>query len=244
VCGAACAPLGAVDFSKNCEERRGVHLPPTGRMVEYVLCTGCGYSFAPMFASWSHADFQREIYNDQYVQVDPDYAGARARDNARFLNDTFGAHSKSFRHLDYGGGDGSLSRLLRRSHWRSKSYDPFVDHDVKPGDLGTFGLITCFEVFEHVPDVHGLVTSLAALLAPGGLLLFTTLVSDGQLAAGQPPAWWYAAPRNGHVSLFSSGSLAVLAGKHGFQRASLQGLLHLFWRQELPAWARQLAGAR
>lgn len=244
VCDAACVPLGEVDFNKNCEEARGIRLPYTGRMVQYVTCTGCGYSFAPGFAGWSHADFQREIYNDQYVLVDPDYTGARARENARFLIESFGEAGKQVRHLDYGGGDGTMSRLLREAGWDSASYDPFVDLQVRPAELGTFRLITSFEVFEHVPDVQRLVADLAALLAPAGLLMFSTLLSDGELAPGRPPDWWYAAPRNGHISLFSARSLALLARRHGFSCASAQSLVHLFWRQEFPAWARHIVQPR
>lgn len=240
VCDAPCVPLGAVDFNKNCEERRGTRLSPSGRMVEYVTCTACGYSYAPLFRGWTHDDFKREIYDDQYVVVDPDWTGARARENARFLSEAFGTHRKSFRHLDYGGGDGTLSRLLRQAHWRSKSHDPFYDDGMKPVSLGRFDFITCFEVFEHVPDVHGLLAAIEALLAPRGLLLFSTLVSDGELMPGKPPSWWYAAPRNGHVSLFSSRSLGLLARRFGFESASSQGLLHFFWRGEIPVWARRV----
>ncbi len=242
VCAATSAPLGAVDFSKNCEERHGLRLPPAGLMVEYFLCDACGHAFAPMFANWTDADFQREIYNDGYGRVDPDWSGARARANAQYLIATLDARRDAFRHLDYGGGDGSLSRLLREARWHSQSHDPFVDHERQPADAGPFQFITCFEVFEHVPDPHRLLGSIDALLAPDGLLMFSTLVSDGELLPGQPPAWWYAAPRNGHVSLFSSRSLGILARRHGFSCASSQGLLHLFWRGVFPAWARPVIG--
>lgn len=242
VCASASALLGSVDFSKNCEERRGLRLPASGHLVEYRQCTACGHAFAPAFASWTPGDFRREIYNGQYTLVDPDWTGARARDNALYLGSAFGPRARGLHHLDYGGGDGTLSRLLREAGWSSQSCDPFVDHGVDSASLGRFPFITCFEVFEHVADPHGLVRDIAALLAPDGLLMFSTLVSDGELSPGQPPSWWYAAPRNGHISLFSSRSLGALARRHGFSCASAQGLLHLFWRGEFPAWARPLLG--
>lgn len=40
--------------------------------------------------------------------------------------------------------------------------------------LGRFDLVTCLEVLEHVADKPAFVTGLAAVLAPGGLLLLST----------------------------------------------------------------------
>lgn len=243
VCGASCGVLGAVDFNKCCEEARGMTLPPSGRQVVYLLCGGCGFCFAPEFSGWTEEDFQREIYNADYIKVDPDYAGTRPRVNADTLIATLGGRHAGMRHLDYGGGAGMLSRLLRQAGWDSVSYDPFVDRDIRPESLGQFGLVTCFEVFEHVADVAGLASRLQALLAPEGLMLVSTLVSDGQLAAGQALTWWYAAPRNGHISLFSSRSLAVLAQRHGFNVASFSPDMHVLWRGGFPAWASHLLKA-
>ena len=41
-------------------------------------------------------------------------------------------------------------------------------------DLGRFDLVTCLEVLEHVADKPGFIAELAAMLAPGGLLVLST----------------------------------------------------------------------
>ncbi len=240
VCAGACAPLGTVDFNKCCEEARGTRLAPSGRLVQYVACQGCGFCFAPEFSRWTPADFEREIYNADYSRVDPDHAQTRPRVNAGTLRDTFGDHGRSIRHLDYGGGAGRLSELLRQARWRSVSYDPFFDRRKRLEDLGRFQLITCFEVFEHVADVRALMQRLDGLLAADGLMLVSTLVSDGQLTPGVPITWWYAAPRNGHISLHSTRSLALLAQQQGFSIAHFSTDLHVLWRGEFPPWASHL----
>jgi hypothetical protein len=51
--------------------------------------------------------------------------------------------------------------------------------------------------------------------------------------------WWYAAPRNGHISLFSRESLARLGAKQGLNFGSLIPDPHVFWRGA-PAWAGHL----
>lgn len=238
VCQATCVPLGTVDFNRSCEAARGLHLPPAGRPVEYLHCTGCGFSFAPAFRAWSAADFAREIYNQDYARVDPDHRETRPRASCETLLATFGAAGRSIRHLDYGGGAGRLAELLRGAGWHSTSWDPFFPGQLPPG--GRFHLITCFEVFEHVADPPELMQRLVALLDKDGLVLASTLVSDGQLRPGAPLDWWYAAPRNGHISLHSRGSLARLAAGQGLELASFSADIHLFWRGQFPRWARHL----
>jgi SAM-dependent methyltransferase len=126
-------------------------------------------------------------------------------------------------------------KLLRESHWNSTSYDPFVDKNRTLCELGKFELVTAFEVFEHVPDVQKLMYELRALIAPRGLVLFSTLLSDGSLDSRQRITWWYASPRNGHISLYSRKSLAILAQKNSFNCGSFSNLFHAFWN-EVPPW--------
>ncbi len=53
-----------------------------------------------------------------------------------------------------GGGNGNLSEKLSAANWQSTSYDPFPNGSVNLSEIGTFDLITAFEVFEHVPQVN------------------------------------------------------------------------------------------
>lgn len=239
ICGAECRLIDAVDFNRSCEEVRGRYLPVLGKLVDYYLCDDCHFCFAPELASWTLEDFERNIYNHEYAQVDPDYSDARPRANAGTVLGLFDEVSLQIRHLDYGGGNGLLSSLLFERGWDSISYDPFVNRDVEPHELGTFDLITAFEVFEHVPDVNRLAAELGLLLRADGFILFSTLLSDENITRGQRLTWWYAAPRNGHISLFSRRSLETLARKNGFAFGSESNDLHAFWRGS-PRWAAPL----
>ncbi len=243
ICDDRCFALDVVDFSKSCEEVRGKYLPLTGIPIYYYRCEHCGFCFAPEFSHWTLEDFENRIYNMEYGEVDPDYLDVRPRANAKFLLDIFSSDGTVIRHLDYGGGNGLLSSLLRESGWRSTSYDPFVDRDISPKDLGKFDLITAFEVFEHVPDVTQLITTLSSLLAQDGVVLFSTLLTDGNLASHQRLNWWYASPRNGHISLFSSKSLALLGAKESFRFRSLATTFHAFWKT-VPPWIERLIPSR
>lgn len=243
VCGAASELLDVVDFNKSCEEQRGQFIKLSGVPIYYALCPRCGFCFAPEFAHWSREAFAERIYNDGYVVADPDYREARPRANADYLINLLGDGVKSVRHLDYGGGNGLLASLLREAGWQSQSYDPYAEGSLALEALGRFELITALEVFEHAPDVQGLMAHLGRLLAPGGMVLFTTVLSDGHIARHQRLDWWYAAPRNGHISLYSRASLHWLAQQHGYQFGSFSSSLHLFCT-EPPCWARHLFSSK
>lgn len=241
VCQSPAPLLDTVDFNKSCGDITGRRLPPSGTSVRYHLCSVCGFCFAPEIQAWSREQFADSIYNDDYRFVDPEYVRDRPLGNARTLNDAFGGSKQHLRHLDYGGGSGLLSATLRELGWNSASYDPFVDVSTNARDLGTYDLVTAFEVFEHVPDIQVLLEELDALCRPDGLILFSTLLSDGQIAFGRKLTWWYASPRNGHISLFSTNSLTRWMSSKGLQVASMNANVHVACRT-LPQWAEHLVG--
>lgn len=242
VCDSATAIYDVVDFHKSCEELRQHFLPLSGRPIYYHRCPGCGFTLAPEFSQWSDQDFERHIYNADYVEIDPDYVSARPLANAGLLNDMLGDSRALIRHLDYGGGSGGLAATLRQQGWQSSSYDPFPRNQQALAELGKFDLISAFEVFEHVPDVNQLMRNLSALMDEQCMVVFSTVLSDGYIRPNQRLTWWYASPRNGHISLFSKQSLVLLAKRHQLQFGSFDGgSLHCLFNR-LPAWAEKLLG--
>lgn len=242
ICAGTAVAHDVVDFNKSCVEGSGTFLPLAGIPIYYYLCQGCGFCYAPEMYAWSTDEFAQRVYNDAYTQVDPDWIEARPRGNAQHLQEVFGAAGRTIRHLDYGGGIGLLSDLLQGAGWNSRSYDPFVDRDVDPKSLGRFDLVTSFEVFEHVPDAPRLIDDLAALVSDDGLVYFSTLVTETSIAPHQRLTWWYAAPRNGHISLYTRSSLATLGARQGFRFGSITSNLHAYWRT-VPDWAAHLFAA-
>lgn len=236
VCNNVCSLLDVVDFNKSCEEANDRYLPLAGIPVYYARCGHCGFCFAPELMSWGWEQFEAKIYNAEYVSVDPDFIKIRPHENASTLHSIFGDQAHLFKHLDYGGGSGLLSKLLSQLNWQSTSGDPFMDRQLDMAQLGKFDLITAFEVFEHVPDVQQLMSNLHSLLAPNGIVLFSTSLSDGNIHPKKRLDWWYASPRNGHISLFSMQSLAILAQAKGFTFGSFSSELHVFFTN-VPPWA-------
>lgn len=240
ICAQAAPLYDVVDFNKSCEENNGHFLPLSGHAVYYARCSNCQYIFAPEFGSWTDQDFLDKIYNADYVKVDPDYRFARQQENAGLLNNLFGPYRMYLRHLDYGGGNGILAQLLSGAEWQSVSYDPFPKNNVRLPEIGRFNLITAFEVFEHVPDPHALMDNICKLLdGEESMVFFSTGVSDGKVKHNGRLDWWYVAPRNGHIGIYSTKSLRILGQAFGLQYGSLGTSFHAYFRK-LPPWAENL----
>ena len=94
------------------------------------------------------------------------------------------------RALDLGAGSGALALRLRDAGWDVLAADvnaveykaclPFLQLDFNRQDFaselgpGTFRLVTCVEVIEHVENPIGFLRNVRRLLSPGGVAVLTT----------------------------------------------------------------------
>ena len=217
--------FGAVDFNRSCEDWRRVALPLSGRRVTYHRCPSCELLFTGDFDAWSKEDFLCRIYNDGYAEVDPDYIELRPASSADMLGRMFGSALAGMTMLDYGGGNGTLAALLTREHGaQAETYDPFDPaYDVQPSR--SYQLVTCFEVLEHTPNPRATIREIAGMVAADGLVVFSTLLQPSNFSQ-QGLNWWYVAPRNGHVTMYSATVLAALWQEAGFEVSSISPMLH------------------
>lgn len=185
-----------------------------------------------MFDDFTPEDWKREVYNDRYLEVDPDYSGERAERNAPLvasiasqLGLTDPGRSSILierpRVLDYGSGNGKLTELLACLPAECAAWDPLGAQE-RPSRQ--FDLVTCFEVFEHTTTPVETAREAVAFIRPGGALLFSTMVCDD---LGPQELNWYVAPRNGHVSIHSTKSLDTLFAGLGFGTQHLTPNVHM-----------------
>ena len=220
-------------FLPHLRGRKGATLPPSGEPVTYFRCRACCLLFTPHFDILSAAQLAARIYNAEYATADPDFAEARPRYLANLLRDVLEPAKDSIRALDFGGGQGLLARLMREAGFEGyASYDPFFGNSAP--NSGGYDLITAFEVVEHSRDPIAPFQEMLALLRPDGAVLFSTALQPRCLDAD----WWYIAPRNGHVSLHSRGSLRHIARHLGVRLLSIDPTLHLFCRSPANLAAR------
>lgn len=236
-CDGTARLFGVVDLNKNCQITRQKVLPCSGIPVYYYCCPDCRFIFTTFFDIFTHADFERVIYNDDYLLVDPDYVSARPNANASLMKQAFPT-SKPNRLLDFGCGNGTLARLLGANGFAQVDcYDPYIPRfSQKPPHK--YDCIVSFEVFEHSTDPIRMLADLNDLLADAGVVLFSTCIQPeniDQIGLN----WWYAGPRNGHVSLYSKESLSMLAQRFSLKLFSFNQNLHLLFRN-VPECARHL----
>jgi 2-polyprenyl-6-hydroxyphenyl methylase/3-demethylubiquinone-9 3-methyltransferase len=234
-CGTDAPCCGLTDFGKHCRIRETKRIDYTGIPIYYYRCPACQFIFTTAFDGFSRDDFLRHIYNDDYLRVDPDYQTERPKAAFAILERLF-THGRPERILDYGGGEGRLAELLRAAGYpHVDTYDPFVPrHATRP--QGDYDCVFCIEVVEHSTDPKGTFEDMSRFLGEDSLILFSTLLQPENIDA-LGLNWWYAGPRNGHVSLYSKASLVRLLRSLGFLFASFNDNIHLAFRT-IPPFAR------
>ena len=224
LCGHVCPPFDVVDFNKFCSSTNAYAFGLSGITVTYYRCPWCRLLFTRFFDDWSHSDFQRFIYNEDYIRVDGAYATDRPAKDSAAVAALLDGLAKDMRILDYGSGNGTFARGLQaRGYTDVTSYDPFSQPE--PPD-GQFDLITLFEVIEHVPDSEAVLRAVGKLLRPGAAILFSSGFQPKDIATIRCN-WWYVGPRNGHCSIFATETMAMLAESLGLALRGETGLCAL-----------------
>ncbi len=140
--------------------------------------------------------------------------------------------------LDYGGGYGMFTRLMRDNGFAFYRQDIYCENLFAKGfdisDLRTgvkFELVTAFEVFEHLPNPEAAVSNM--LKYSDSIFFSTELVPAG---VHKKDDWWYFMPETGqHISLHTAGSLNFLAKAHNLNYYTNNRNLHLFTPKKLNA---------
>jgi hypothetical protein len=231
VCDGATALFDVVDFAKTCDAR----LYPAGLAavpVYYLRCSTCGFIFTDFFDDFTPQQWSAQLYNDDYYRsVDPAYADERPVNNARGVDHLLRHLKHSTIGLDYGGGSGRTCAHLREMGYRYDTVDPFGARSLTPEFAGRYNFCTAFEVAEHTPDPRAFVQAIVELASPARLaILIGTQLNDGIATDAARLSWWYAAPRNGHISLYSRRSMQLLAERFGLHYTPFSGRTHLFTR--------------
>ncbi|MGA2886636.1 MAG: class I SAM-dependent methyltransferase [Terracidiphilus sp.] len=230
VCGGEAHPFDILDFNKSCD----CTLYPNGMSatpVIYRLCSECQFIFTDFYDTFTDEQWRSCVYNEEYLRIDPDYAEVRPRAHAREIIALLVGRKNNIIGLDYGGGNGMTTALLREQGWSFDSYDPFGHSDMSPDRIGRYNFCSAMQVFEHTPDPVGTLRAIIEKSSPGRLMiLIGTGTHDGIVSKKTRLSWWYAAPRNGHISLYSRKSLQILCASFGLNCSSMSSGTFLLTR--------------
>lgn len=237
ICVAATDLFDVVDFAKTCSR----DLYPAGLAaipLYYRRCGNCGFIFTDFFDDFAPSQLSAVVYNDHYARVDPDYAETRPAANARVVDALLRKRKTATIGLDYGGGSGRTCEHLRELGYAYDTCDPFGERWLTPEFAGRYNFCTAFEVAEHTPDPQGFIGGIVSMASKERLaILVGTQVHDGKVSDANRLVWWYVAPRNGHISIYSRQSLELLAQQSGLDYTGLSAQTHLLTR----GWTRREA---
>lgn len=195
--------------------------------VVYRRCRGCQLIALP------DPDWLDEAYSKAISALDVGLltrCHRLARQTARIIR---AERLTGGRFLDWAGGYGTLTRMLRNEGFDFRHWDPYCDNILAvglEGDPNTrYDLVTAFEVVEHLARP---VEALTDVARNTDRLLFTTyLLPD---PPPLPGAWWYYAPESGqHITFHTRHSLETLADRLECRLATDGVQLHMFYRGHL-----------
>lgn len=198
-------------------------------MIQYYQCNLCGfvYTESPYWLD--------EAYEDSITNVDTGIM-ERTVDNAVITNtliNFFFDDKGTF--LDYGGGYGIFTRMMRDMGYNWTWYDKYSANFVARGfeynGKDNILLLTAFELFEHFEKP---ISEIEHLLSISESILFSTIIYDTELAYKEFNEWWYYVPETGqHISFYSQKTLEYIAGKFNLYYYKINRGMHLFSKKQL-----------
>ena len=191
--------------------------PLSGIPVYYHRCPSCDFIFTTHCDNWTPEEFRRNIYNDRYIECDPFFVESRPMGIAKWF-ETWFSPSEKLKILDFGSGGGMFGAYLNNQGFDVVSYDPFLQRQCSPPSLGGFDLVVAAEVVEHSHTPLQTFKECMSFLKKDQptLFVFTTMMTPviPEELKHNLGAYWYAGPRNGHVSLFSEKTIKLIAEKN------------------------------
>jgi Methyltransferase domain len=141
--------------------------------------------------------------------------------------------------LDYGGGVGVLTRMMRdrgldfyrQDKYAQNLFAQYFDISDLTDEAKKFELITCFEVLEHLADPMKEISEIFSL---GNNVLFSTMLQPST-STENLESWFYIFEICGqHISFFTEESMQVIAKRFGCHYYPMcGGFLHLFTPKEI-----------
>jgi len=140
---------------------------------------------------------------------------------------------KNAKFLDYAGGYGIFTRLMRDIGFDFSWHDPYTKNIFAKGftyqEANKIELLTTFESFEHFQNP---LKEIEKMLAISENIFFSTDVLSDNIP--KPEDWWYYGLNHGqHIGFYSIKTLEFIAKKYGLNLYSNGKNLHLFTKKKI-----------
>lgn len=184
--------------------------------VNYFKCGSCGYLFTEK-PYWLDEAYKNPInISDTGIMMRNIYFSKIVSSIIYFCFDN------SAKYLDYAGGYGIFTRLMRDIGFDFYWHDDYTTNLLARGfekSVPRYELLTAFEVFEHFDKP---VDELEKMIKLSDNILFSTVTLPKEIP---PTDWWYYAFEHGqHISFYSEKTLKTLAQKFDMNFYSFKNL--------------------
>lgn len=194
--------------------------------VRYYHCDNCGFLFT------EDPYWLKEAYEDS-MNISDTGILLRNLSLSRFASVIiFFLFDRKAKFLDYAGGYGVFTRLMRDIGFDFYWYDPYTKNVLARGfegaESGRYEIVTSFESFEHFVDP---LVELERMLKISDNIFFSTTLLPSLVP--RPDRWWYYGLEHGqHIAFYSERTLSYMAKKHGMNAYSFLNI-HLITSKKI-----------
>lgn len=194
--------------------------------ADFFVCPQCKFLFAGD-ASWLQEAYKNPINLSDTGLVDRNIYFHKVLSLLIFL-----LFKRKGKFLDYAGGYGLFTRLMRDTGFDFFWYDPYCENllskgfEFNMGSMDNAEVLTAFEVFEHLENP---LPEIEKMLEYSRNIFFSTELLPFPIP--EPENFWYYGFDHGqHISFYTAETLSYIAQKFRLKYYNL-GSLHLFCEQ-------------
>jgi Methyltransferase domain len=194
--------------------------------VDYYQCSQCD------FVQTEQPYWLEEAYNNPMNYTDTGIICRNQRSSKIITSILFLFFNRNKKFLDYAGGYGVFTRIMRDIGFDFYWIDPYTKNLLSRGfeqkDSDNYHLVTTFESFEHFENP---IEEIEKILKLSKNVIFSTELIPKTLP--NPQDWWYYGREHGqHISIYSKKSLDIIAKKSHVIYYNL-GNLHFFSKNKI-----------
>jgi len=197
--------------------------------AEYYICDKCSFMFV------ANPSWLSEAYEKPINTTDTGYVLRNVFLSRKTLLLFLFLFGKNKTFLDYGGGYGILTRLMRdyglnylwEDHYTKNLFAEGFEYTIEP-----IKALSCFECFEHLPEP---LSEIERMLSISKNIFFSTVLLPEKTLPSDD--WEYYGLNHGqHVAFYSEKTLLHIAKKYQLYFYTDHHNLHLLSEKKFPKW--------